>query len=293
MAVSRSMCQEWVVLLEAVSDEGDRIDRAGFARLVDSWTEAAPTMLYSPSRYALQVSLQAATPAVALSAALLRWKDALRHSGLPEWRLVRAELVTPQELEREIVAGELDGFVDAPARQRTDRPSVAAEDDLLRRALHDDLTGLLNRELFLDGVRAALSGATQRASVHGIIAVHVIGSRPDGIPLDRVATDEVLVEVAGRMAATVRYTDSVSRLGDHELAARIEGGSADQIAVVAARIRDQVSGAVKCGGRAVMVTATLGTEIASPGADADVVLLDAERAMRAAMATQPEGQTRR
>jgi diguanylate cyclase (GGDEF)-like protein len=282
MALSSSTRQEWVVLLEVADDDGNGIDEAGFARLIDSWTAAAPATLYSPSRYALQVSVEAPSPTVALSSALLRWQDALRDSGLPEWALVRAELVTPQELEREIVAGELEGIVAAPAPPRTDRPSIAAEDDLLRRALHDDLTGLLNRELFLDGVRVALAAAPRPASVHGIIAVHVIGSRSDGAPLDRAATDEVLVAVSGRMAATVRWTDSVARLGDHELAALVEGRSADQIAVVAARILDRVSGTAHCGGRPVVITASLGTEMASPGDDADVVLLHAEQAMRAA-----------
>lgn len=285
MAVSSSTCQEWVVLLEVADDDGEGIDRASFGRLIDSWTEAAPTTLYSPSRYALQVSVQATSPAVALSAVLLRWKDALRHSGLPEWKLVRAELVTPQELEREIVAGELEGLVEPTARQPKERPSVAAEDDLLRRALHDDLTGLLGRELFLDGVRVVLSAPSQRGLIHGIIAVHVSGSRSDGVPLDEAATDEVLVEVAGRMASTVRRTDSVARVGDHEFAALIEGRSADQIAVVAARILDRVSGTVHCGGRPVVITAGIGTEIASPEADPDVVLLHAEHAMRAAIAS--------
>lgn len=282
MAVSSSTCQEWVVLLEVADDDGEGIDRASFARLVDSWAEATPTTLYSPSRYALQVSVDAPSPAVALSATLLRWKDALRHSGLPEWRLVRAELVTSQELEREIVVGEL---ADAPTRRREDRPSIAAEDDLLRRALHDDLTGLLNRELFIDGVRVVLSAATRREVVHGIIAVHVSGSRPDSAPLDRVTRDEVLVEVAGRLAATVRWTDSVTRLGDQEFAALIEGRSADQIAVVAARILDRVSGTLHCGGRPVVITASLGMAVASLGADADVVLLHAEQAMRAAISS--------
>jgi diguanylate cyclase (GGDEF)-like protein len=283
LALSSSTRQEWVVLLEVADEDGEGIDRATFARLADFWTDARANALYSPSRYALQVSVQAPNPAGALSAALLRWQDALRHSGLPEWKLVRAELVTPQELERQIVAGELEGDVGAPAPRHTDRPSVAAEDDLLRRALHDDLTGLLNRELLLDGVRATLAAAPRRASIYGIIAVHVAGARSDGRPLDKVANDEVLVAVADRMAATVRWTEPVARVGEHELAALIEGGSADHIAVVAARILDRVSGPVHGVGGPVSITASLGTEMAPGGADADIVLLHAERAMRAAI----------
>ena len=204
-------------------------------------------------------------------------------SCAPSWSLRRSSSARSSP-------GELDGLVDAPARQRKDRPSVAAEDDLLRRALHDDLTGLLNRELFLDGVRVVLSGGANCESMHGIIAVHVRGSRPDGVPLDRVATEEVLVEVASRMTGTVRWTDSVARVGDHQLAALIQGRSVDEIAVVAARILDRVSGSVDCGRRPVTITANVGTEIASPGADADVVLLHAEQAMRTAIVSiQPDG----
>ena len=80
MSVSSSTCSEWVVLLEVADDDGySGIDRNSFARLVESWVDARPTTVYSPSRYALQVSVEAASPALALSAALWRWKDALRH----------------------------------------------------------------------------------------------------------------------------------------------------------------------------------------------------------------------
>ena len=281
MSVSSSTCSEWVVLLEVADDDGySGIDRNSFARLVESWVDARPTTVYSPSRYALQVSVEAASPALALSAALWRWKDALRHSGLPEWGLVRAELVTPDELEREIFAGEIEGDGEAPALRDHPRPAEVMVDDLLRRALSDGLTGLLSREVFLDDVRRALAPGAGSAPVHGVIALHLAGFRSVDVP--PVAADAVLVELAGRLAGTVRGADSVARVGHDELAVLVPGRSPREIEPVAARILDRVGAPVAGLGGSVVITASLGMAMTSPGDDADIVMLNAERAMQAA-----------
>ena len=97
----------WIVLLEVADTQGaSTIDSAGFDRLVSTWASPGSTALYSRDRYALQIPVGAADPATALSSAMSRWKDAVQRTGVPRWALVRAEIMTPEELEREPIAAD-------------------------------------------------------------------------------------------------------------------------------------------------------------------------------------------
>jgi hypothetical protein len=62
--------------------------------------------LQCPDRVALQVRLTAPDPLVALSAALTRWRAAARTVGPAGWHVVRAEVLTDGEFDRDIRAGQ-------------------------------------------------------------------------------------------------------------------------------------------------------------------------------------------
>lgn len=88
------------MLLEAADESGvSTVEADSYGRLVTSWAVSIPTTLYSTNRYALQVTVDADDAPTALGMALSQWKDALKRSALPEWQLVRAETLTPHELE--------------------------------------------------------------------------------------------------------------------------------------------------------------------------------------------------
>ncbi len=278
--------RQWVVLLEAVDEEGNTpIDAASFSRLIDSWVEETPTSLFSPGRYAIQVCIEAASPPSALSAALWHWTNALRRAGLPDWELVRAELLTPEELEREIQLSECApagdgaqlGLAVAPAHAPD-----AMEDELLRRALHDGLTGLMSREMFLDAVRKAVASDVPGEAAHGVVVVDLAGFRSDVGAPDRAAGDEMLVEMVGRLAATVRRADSIASVGVDELAVLVDVRSFADLGRVAERIGERVGAPLVGPGGPVVVTASLGAAMASRGDDPDVLIAEAEDAMRSA-----------
>ena len=232
---------EWVVLLEAADRSGhEPIDGADFDRLLEAWAASTPSTLYSPSRYALQISIHAATPPLALSSALRLWKDSLQRAGLPDWMLVRAELVTPEELERELQAAELLPLGAAACPERPARTPDAVEDEILRRALQDELTGLISREMLLDALRLALSVGSPTMATYGVLVLDVDGFRPLALSLGPAAVDEVLVEIARRLTGAVRRTDSVARIGVDEFAVLIEVRSLDELDIVAERILDDV-----------------------------------------------------
>lgn len=279
--------REWVVLLEAADEKGRTpIDVASFSRLIESWVDVTPTTLFSPGRYAVQFSVEAASAPLALSSALWHWAKAVRGAGLPDWELVRAELLTPEELERDIQLSERPavGGV-ALFRAAAPHPLAAIEDELLRRALHDGLTGLMSREMFLDEIREAVANDVPGEAIHGVVVVDLDGFRPVDGSLDRAAGDEVLVEMADRLTATIRRADSVASVGVDELAALVEVRSVDELWRVAERIMERVGAPLLGYGRPLVVTVSLGAAMASHWDHPDVVIEQAEHAMRTTKVT--------
>jgi hypothetical protein len=175
---------DWIVLLEACSGDRSTIDARRFHRLVASFGPVAPATLFSPDRYVLQLVVRAVDTVSALSTAIARWQRALRRCDLPHWPLVRAEVMTPAELEAELdgVDAEPGGlyaeaWVPAP-HQEID----AMEEELLRRALFDSVTGLPSRALFLDEVRGVVEAGPAAPAVPTVVAVRVaVPTRRPGV----------------------------------------------------------------------------------------------------------------
>lgn len=274
--------KEWTVLLEAADEGGlSTMKPETFRRLVDSWAVAAPTTLYSPNRYALQVTLPAADAPSALTVALSLWKDALRRSGLPEWDLVRAEVLTAAELELELQTAEravdrsdaLDPPLPAPER--------LLGEELLRRALHDTVTGLPTRETFLDEVRRALLTPVDGPMVRAVLAVTLDA----GAPGERLAQDEVTDELsavlAGRLTAAVRRGDPVARVGAGEFAALVTLPCPDHAERLALRVVHSTRSAGDHLGRPITVSVGVATASCRDD-DHEELLVTAELAMVAA-----------
>ena len=264
-----------MVLLEA-ADEGPRsaIGETEFRRMVSSWAAAPPAALYSRCRYALQVSVTAADAGSALTTALGLWADALRRASVPEWPLIRAEIVTSDEFESDYFAGDgawqgRDGGAD-PLSSGLDPDG----DDLLRRALHDGVTGLPGRELFIDQVREALARAAGR-EVPAVMVVDVDG-------LDLPAPDEVMAAVAGRLKDAVRRGDLVARIGAARFALLVTVPWGEEVDRVARRLVANVRSPILVGRRALSVKASVGVARTAPGTDADHLILMAEVATTAA-----------
>ncbi|HEV3401339.1 MAG TPA: hypothetical protein VG078_05915 [Acidimicrobiales bacterium] len=96
------MTDDWVVLVEAeLEEDAGAIDTGQLERLLMFLCEHAATGLWSLDRYAVQMVVPATSPEAALVTALSRWRQAVGQLDLPEWRLVRAEIKSPAELEAE------------------------------------------------------------------------------------------------------------------------------------------------------------------------------------------------
>lgn len=113
----RHMPGQWIVLMEA-TDAGapGTVDRDGVLRLLAEMERGCNGggggALHSSDRYALQLATTASDPAEALIRVLSQWADALIKLNLPTWKVVRTEVLTAEERERDE-----QNHLDMPNRQ--------------------------------------------------------------------------------------------------------------------------------------------------------------------------------
>jgi diguanylate cyclase (GGDEF)-like protein len=272
--------RQWIVMLEAAGEPGGPgMDRHTFRRLLALWPSPAPTTLYSPDRYALQLPVFAADASSALSSAMSSWAEALHRAEVPKWDLVRAEVLTPAELERDLEAAEAaDGAGDGhpPGFLRTE---AALGDDLLRRALHDPVTGLRDRAIFLDEARRLLAAGAHARDAFTLMLIRLDGFAGEDGGLGRPMTDGVLVEVGRRLSASVRPDDMVARVGAREFAVLLALASGVDIGPVVDRVVSAVRSPAVDEGRVLALSARVGVATTECGDGVDDLILKAERAL--------------
>jgi diguanylate cyclase (GGDEF)-like protein/PAS domain S-box-containing protein len=127
--------------------------------------------------------------------------------------------------ELEVIAANMrdvngvDGLV-LTMRDITDRKHLDAE--LRRRALHDDLTNLPNRALFVDRVGHALGRSSRRPDSVGVLLMDLDDFSLVNDNLGHSAGDELLISLAERLTSLMRPGDTVARFGGDEFALLVE-----------------------------------------------------------------------
>jgi len=163
----------------------------------------------------------------------------------------------------------------------------AAAEELRHAALHDPLTGLPNRALLAERLRAALAAADSPEGVT-VVFVDLDGFKPVNDAHGHAAGDLLLREVAVRLREVVREEDTVARLGGDEFALVCPGLLEADAAGLVERLREAVARPVRLdSGAEVRVSASTGTATSSPGDDADRLLDEADHRMYAAKRRLP------
>ena len=162
------------------------------------------------------------------------------------------------------------------------------EEQLRHQALHDPLTGLPNRVLFVDRLSHAL---VRRGASGGVAVLFVDLDEFKAIndTLGHAAGDELLRMVAERLTTVLRAEDTACRLGGDEFAFLLEDAPRERVLSVAERILAALADPFEIGGHAAILSASIGVAIgggtpstAASGETADELLRDADTAMYAA-----------
>jgi len=118
----------------------------------------------------------------------------------------------------------------------------AAEIMIRDLAFNDTLTGLPNRRLLLDRLDHELA-ISERTGRHGaLLFIDLDNFKTINDTLGHAAGDQVLVEVARRLVASVRESDTVARLGGDEFVIILDnlGDTADEAAAEAAELGSKI-----------------------------------------------------
>jgi diguanylate cyclase (GGDEF)-like protein/PAS domain S-box-containing protein len=156
------------------------------------------------------------------------------------------------------------------------------ERQLQHDALHDALTGLPNRTLFVDRLEHALARARRRPDeIFAVLFLDLDRFKVVNDSLGHLLGDRLLVEFARRMERCVRPGDTVSRLGGDEFTILLEDlRDTDEASQVADRIHAELAHPFNIGGQDVYTSASIGIALGdSEYARAEQLLRDADTAM--------------
>lgn len=148
-------------------------------------------------------------------------------------------------------------------------------------ATHDALTGLANRRLFYDRLRQAIRHAHRYGGKVGVLYVDLDRFKEINDNHGHHVGDAVLTEVAKRLTASIRDSDSIARLGGDEFAVLLEGVQGHQDLLAAAhKIERALNTDKRFYGLEVAVAASIGQALyPDDGVDEDALIRAADAAM--------------
>jgi len=197
----------------------------------------------------------------------------IRHAdGSWRWMLLRGTAFRDEAGKSTRIAGSL---TDITERKET-------EEKLLHDALHDALTGLPNRSLFMDRLRQAMAFQERRPEMRfAVLFLDVDRFKNINESLGHGMGDRLLISVSKRLLKCVRPGDTVARLGGDEFGILLEDyGIPEEPALCAERIRAELAPAHDLGGVEVFSTGSIGIAVAVRGyARPEELLRDADTAM--------------
>ena len=197
-------------------------------------------------------------------------KRLLHADGHEVWVLVHVSCVRDSSGQVRYLIGQIQDVTE----QRSMRERLA------HAAIHDPLTGLPNRVLFMDRLSQALSRADRVGHKVAVAFLDLDRFKLVNDGLGHSAGDELLTAVAARLGDALRAEDTVARFGGDEFTILWEGlADEDEAVVVAHRVLEELQRPFELAGAPVFVTASVGVAVGGGAASPSSMLRDADSAM--------------
>lgn len=177
-------------------------------------------------------------------------------SGAYLWFRLRARPVVGTDGEVIRVVGTIADVTD----------TKTAEERLLHDAIHDNLTGLPNRQLFADRLEAGLAYASGDPTLRPtVISVDVDRFKQVNEAIGLSAGDSILLTLSRRLARLLRPQDSLARIaGDQFAIILLSEREPDRIIAFADMIRRAVTTPITYAEREIFLTASIGIALHEP-----------------------------
>lgn len=197
----------------------------------------------------------------------------VRHrDGTYRWMLVRGLAVRDESEHAYRIAGSMTDVTD---RKRVEEQSI-------HDALHDNLTGLPNRTLFLERVRQALARHRRNPSAgFGVVYLDLDRFKVVNESLGHIHGDDLIIAAARRLEHNLKFGDTVARLGGDEFAMLLEDvADKGESLGVCDMLQKALASPFTLSGKEIFATASMGAAHATEGyARPEDILRDAELAM--------------
>jgi diguanylate cyclase (GGDEF)-like protein/PAS domain S-box-containing protein len=136
------------------------------------------------------------------------------------------------------------------------------ENQLRRIAYHDPLTGLANRQFFLESLDESLAWAEKHNLLLGLLFIDLDGFKQVNDTFGHEMGDRLLVIIAKRLNNSLRVSDTVARLGGDEFTVILRAIANIQIAAkVAEKLLSVISEPIILDGNTATVSASIGISI--------------------------------
>jgi diguanylate cyclase (GGDEF)-like protein len=143
-----------------------------------------------------------------------------------------------------------------------------ARDELVRQALHDPLTGLANRTLFMDRLTQALARSNRHPGTLAVMFLDLDRFKLINDSLGHSVGDQVLMCMTDRLRGVLRFEDTASRFGGDEFVILCEDVQSEQDAIlIADRLALAVAKPMPMDAGNVVVTTSIGIAVAKARTD--------------------------